>query len=150
MTANDGYAEQTRRLLADTQSELKDIEAQINGLEARKATLQSEARAYEMALQGYLKRLGKQESIEPNWAEALRNEHSHKDRLKAIAKQKGGTIKASEVTDILYTNGFIKSKKRSTAYVVVQTYLAEMTKEGQFRKIAPGEYELVGAQQKFT
>ena len=150
MTINNGYAEQTRRLLADTQSELGIIEAQITELEERRETLQTEAAAYELVLQGALRRLGKQEIVEPDWVNLLKSQETHKKRLEAIAKEKGGRIRVNEATDILYTNDFIHAKKRSTAYAMVQSYLADMAEAGdfqKFQKLAPGEYELIGAQQ---
>ena len=71
----------------------------------------------------------------------------HKERLITIAKHSGGKIRVSQATDILCSNGFIKSRKRATAYAMVQGYLADMEYGGEFRKIGPGEYRLMGAQQ---
>lgn len=150
MVTSDSYAEQTRRLLADTKSELSTIETQIDELVARRKILSAEAEAYEVALQGYLRRLGKEEIKEPDWVKLLAGQQTHKDKLKAITRNKGGRIKVREATDILYTKGFIHAKKRSTAYAMVQAYLADMAEDGEFQKIAPGEYELIGAQQKFA
>jgi len=147
MGTNNGYAEQTRRLLADAQSELGSIENDIAGLEARRATLEAETQAYELALQGYFRRLGKQEAAEPDWVKILGDEKTHKKRLRAIAEYKGGRIKVSEATDILYTKGFMHAKKRTTAYAIVQANLADMAEWHQFEKVGPGEYKLVGSQQ---
>ena len=147
---NHSYEEQTRRLLAEAQSELKVEEGEMDLLRDRIATLVQEVRAYETALQGYLRRKGKDITIELDWVNLLRNQETHKKRLEAIAKEKGGRIRVSEATDILYTKGFIKSKKRSTAYAMVQSYLADMAEAGDFQKVAPGEYEFIGAQQKFS
>jgi hypothetical protein len=146
MVINDGYAEQTRRLLAEAQSELKAEEGEMDILRDRIATLMKEVQAYETALQGYLRRKGKDVTTEPDWNEILKDSGSHKKRIKAIAEHKGGKIKVSEVTDILYTKGFIHAQKRSTAYAMVQSYLADMAEAGELQKVAPGEYELIGAQ----
>ena len=144
--SNHSYEEQTRRLLAEAQSELKAEEGEMDMLRDRITILLKEVQAYETALQGYLRRIGKQEIIEPDWVNLLKSQETHKKRLKAIAEYKGGRIRVSEATDILYTKGFIHAKKRSTAYAMVQSYLADMAEDGEFQKIAPGEYELIGAQ----
>ncbi len=147
MIASNGYEEQTRRLLAETQSELRSVETQIDELRNKAGTLAKEVDAYETALQGYQRRTGKQTIIQTDWRKLLKNEKYHKDKLKAIAKQNGGNIRISEATDILYTNGFIKTKKRANAYIIIQSYLAEMAeKGGSFEKVAPGEYRLKDAQ----
>lgn len=147
MVTGNGYEEQTRRLLAETKSELNTIETEIAELQDKRVTLAREVNAYETALQGYLRRMGKQKGAEFNWNELLRGDKTHKLRLITIAKHNGGKIRVNQATDILYSNGFIKSKKRATAYVMIQGYLASMMEEGTFEKIAPGEYRLLGAQE---
>ena len=149
-TSNHSYEEQTRRLLAEALSELKAEEGEMDLIRDRIAFLVKEVQAYETALQGYLRRLGKQEIIEPDWVNLLKGQETHKQRLVGIAREKGGKIRVSEATDILYTKGFIHSKKRSTAYAMVQSYLADMAEQDIFQKLGPGEYELVGTQQKFA
>lgn len=144
---NHSYDEQTRRLLAEAQSELKAIDGEMNKLRDKRVILAREVEAYETALEGYLRRMGKGITIEPDWVKLLKGQETHKQRLKEIARYKGGTIKVGGATDILYTQGFIHAKKRSTAYAMVQSYLADMAEEGDFKKVAPGEYELIGAQQ---
>jgi hypothetical protein len=74
----------------------------------------------------------------------------HKDRLITIAKHYGGKIGQSRATDILFGNKLIRARKRSTAYAMVQTYLVDMVEQGIFQKLGLGEYELIGAQQKFA
>ena len=145
--SNHSFEEQTRRLLAEAQSELKAEEGEMDLLRGRITMLVKEVQAYETTLQGYLRRKGKDITTKPDWNELLKGLESHKERIKAIARHKGSTIKVSEVTDILYTEGFIHAQKRATAYAMVQSYLADMKKAGDFRKVAPGEYELIGAQQ---
>jgi len=146
MVINNGYEEQTRRLLAETKSELDAIERQIAELEGKRATLRSDAQGLETALEVYLRRAGKQFISEPDWEKLLEGLKTHKDRLKAIAKYKGGEIRVSEATDILYTKGFMQAKKRMTAYTMVQINLADMAKHGIFQKIGPGEYRLMPTQ----
>ena len=144
---NHSYEDLTRRLLAEAKSELASIESEILDLMNKKTELIKEVQAYELSLQGYLRRIEKQESPEIDWKKLLYNDIIHKDRLVTIAKNSGGKIKVSKATDILYINGFIKAKKRATAYTMMQGYLAEMAEDGIFKKIAPGEYMLVDAQQ---
>lgn len=140
------WEEQTRRFLSDTLSDLKKVETQISELEEKRGKLSEEAKAWEMALEGYLKRTGRRMDITPEWHKMLIAQ-THKERLVTIAKNSDGKVKASEATDILYTKGFIKAQKRSTAYSMVQRYLIELAEEGTLEKVAPGEYRLVGAQQ---
>lgn len=143
---NHSYEDQTRRLLTEAQSELNTLDEEIADLQNKRVGVAREVDAYETALQGYLRRIGKQEGAE-NWKSILAVYDIHRDRIEAIAKHSGGKIRVSQVTDILLSNGFIKAKKRSTAYSMIQGYLADMTYAGVFEKVAPGEYRLVGAQQ---
>lgn len=148
MTTSNGYEEQTRRLLAETKSELSIVEAEIAELTQKSLTLQREVDAFETALTGYLRRTGRQAISENNWLRLLgAKEMTHKKRLIAIAERKGGRIRVSEATDILYSKGFIKSKKRMNAYTIVQSLLTQMAEEGKFEKVEPGEFRLIGAQQ---
>lgn len=147
VTNNHTYEEQTRRLLSEAKSEQNAINEQITTLQDKAVLLAREVNAYETALQGYLRRMGKQMDIEIDWYKLLANKDTHKDRIKLIAEQKGGTIRVTQVTDILYANGFIKAKKRETAYTMVQSMLANMVEKGEFEKLIPGEYRLVGVQQ---
>jgi hypothetical protein len=148
MSANNhSYEEQTRRLLDEAQSELKAAEGEMDLVRDRIAVLIKEVQAYETALQGYLRRKGKDITIEPDWNELLKDCKTHKERIKAIATYKGGTIRVSEVTNILYTKGFVHTQKRATAYAMVQSYLADMKEAGTLKKVGPGGYELIGSQQ---
>ena len=139
---NHLYEEQTRRLLAETQSDLTIIENQIAELQQKREVLKREAEAHELALRGYLRRTGRLEFAEPDWAKMFEGQ-THKEKLITIAKHNSGRIKVNKATDILYTKGFIKSRKRANAYTIVQTLLANMAEEGKFEKIKSGEYRLI-------
>ena len=140
--SSHSYEEQTRRLLAETRAELSTIEAQIVELEEKRATLKSEAQAFEIALQGYLVRTKRRENHEPNWVELLHRQ-KHKDRLITIAKHSDGKIMVSQATDLLYGKGFIRSKKYSNAYHITQILLSRMTQKGVFDRVTRGQYRLV-------
>ncbi|MBM3142181.1 MAG: hypothetical protein FJ005_03910 [Chloroflexi bacterium] len=146
ITSNGSWEEQTRRFLSNVLSKLNNVESQIQALEGERENLKAEAKAWEMALDSYLKHTGRKAAGEPEWIKSLAN-LTHKQRLVTIAQNSGGKIKASEATDILYTKGFTKAKKRTTAYSMVQRFLIEMATDGKLEKIAPGEYRLIGAQQ---
>ncbi len=144
---NHSYEEQTRRLLAETQSELTAIGNQMAELQQRWNTLKKENEAYEVALQGYLRRIGKQASVEFDWSQLLSEAKTHKDRLQLIAKHNDGKIRVNQATDILYTEKFTQTKKRATAYTMIQGMLTTMAEEGIFEKVGSGEYRLVDTQQ---
>jgi hypothetical protein len=140
---NHSYEDQTRRLLAETQSELRTIEAEIQALQEKAVTLAREVNAYEITLQGYLRRIGKQQIAGIDWVKLLSEAKTHKERLQLIAKHNDGTIRVSQATDILYTKKFTQTKKRATAYTMIQVMLADMADNGIFEKTGPGQYRLV-------
>ena len=146
---NHSYEEQTRRLLSEAKSELVTMEAQIKELQGKAVILAREVDAYQTALQGFLRRSGKQVSADVDWRQLLAGATTHKDRIKLIAEHSGGIIKASQATDILYSKGFINSKKRANAYQIVQTNLAKLVDERILERVESrkGEYSLIGAQQ---
>jgi hypothetical protein len=144
---NNSYEEQTRRLLGEAQSELRNLEEQIAELHEKREAVAGEVNAYETALHGYLKRTGRQIGVGVDWKKLLSPVETHKDRIKLIAAHYGGKVKVTQATDILFGNGFINTKKRANAYVIVQSTLADLTKKGIFKKFGPGEYGLIGAQQ---
>lgn len=138
---NHSYEEQTQRLLAETVSELKELEAKREEIEQKITVLTKEAQALEGALQAYWRRIGKTEVAEPNWPKILKK-GTHKQRLIRIAERNDGRIKASQATDILYRLRFIKSKRRANAYSIVQALLTDLAEENVLEKVAPGEYRL--------
>lgn len=147
---NHSYEEQTRRLLAETQSELTTIGNQMAELQQRWDTLKKEAEAYEVALQGFLRRIGKQAGVEFDWVKFLSEAKTHKERLQLIAKRNDGKIRVNQATDILYTKKFTQTKKRATAYTMIQGLLTTMAEEGIFEKVGSGEYRLIGSQQSMS
>ncbi len=146
---NHSYEEQTRRLLAETQTELTAIGNQMAELQQKWNTLKKETEAYEVALQGYLRRIGKQTGVEFDWTKFLSEAKTHRERLQLIAKHNDGKIRVNQATDILFTKDFTKTKKRATAYTMIQGMLATMAEEGIFEKVkaGSGEYRLIGSQQ---
>lgn len=146
---NHSYEEQTRRLLSEARSELVTIEAQIKELQEKVVILAREVDAYETALQGFLRRSGKRVSVDIDWKQLLTSAMTHKDRIRLIAEHSDGIVKASQATDILYTKGFINSKKRANAYQIVQTNLAKLVDDRILEKVQSrkGEYRLIGTQQ---
>ncbi len=147
---NYSYEEQTRRLLSEAQSELSALDEEIAKLQGKRVIVAREVGAYETALQGYLRRIRKQEVAEVDWSKLLGTVGTHKERVKLIAEHNGGKVRVSQATDILYSKGFIRAKKRATAYSMVQVMLVDMAEDGIFEKIGPGEYRLVGAQQRLA
>lgn len=144
---NHSWEEQTRRLLSEAQSEQAGLETQISELLDKQAKLAREIDAYETALKGYLMRTGQKKVAEYDWKRILADDKYHKDRLVTIAKHSGGKIIQSKATDILFGNKLMKTKKRATAYAMVQGYLTDMAEQGIFKKLNPGEYQLLDAQQ---
>lgn len=146
MGINDAYEEQTRRLLADTMTEVETLKAEIQERQKRLSILEAEASAYDIALQGYFRRTGRQVASEIDWGTLLQGQ-THKEQIVTVAKQKGGRVTVGEVTDLLYSKGFIKTRKRTIAYSIVQRLLTDMVEGGTFLKLGPGEYKLIGAQE---
>ena len=101
---------------------------------------------YEITLRGYQKRTGKQEQSEIDWSKLMLGAKTHKDRIIIVLKQFGGIARPNQITDILYTKGFIKSKKRANAYQIVQTNITLLTDKKLVEKTDTGDIRLIGAQ----
>ena len=71
---------------------------------------------------------------------------THKDQIVIALRQLGGIARPNQLTDILYTQGFIKSKKRANAYLIVQDNLAQLIDKKIVEKTETKEYKLIGAQ----
>ena len=146
MPTSNQYEEQTKKLLNDTKCELDQIEAQICELQNKRDVLASEAQAYETALQGYRRRIGKSVPARNEWFELL-NGKPHKEKILVIAQQNGGAVKVGQAADILYQSGLIQSKSRNNAYMVLQRTFSDLVETGELQKVAPAEYKLVNTQQ---
>jgi len=137
---NHSWEEQTKKLLEDTISELKNVEVDKQRLEHSIATLAKRKEAYEIVLQDYRKRVVK-EDTKPDWTNLL-NGRTQKEMLQIIAQQQGGKLKVSQASHILFS-GFTKATKYATVYQMVQGMLTELTEKHIFEKTAPGEFKLV-------
>jgi len=150
MVVNNGFEEQLRKLMSETQDELNRINIQIENLEERKTALSNELHSYDFSLQSYLKRVGKQtEEKEPSdWGEILKGLQTHKQRLFAITNHNGGKFKLNSAVDILYNGNYIKSKTRHNAYVQLYQIAMDMVDKKELVKIGPGIFGM-GNQVKF-
>lgn len=139
------YEEQTRKLLAEAKAEQIEVTKQIEELQERREQLAYEVSGYEYALQGYLRRVGKQSSADTSWIDNLHGK-THKDKILELARRNGGIIKIGQATDILFPAGLIKSKNRQNAYIVLQKIFYELEEKQLMEKIAPAEYRIIGSQ----
>lgn len=143
---NTSWEEETRRELAQIQTELNEATQTLEQAKAKVEKLSREAEAFELALQSHLRRTGKQEPLGKNMREILLNQPNHEERIITIAEQNNGLIKVSTVTDILYGYRIIKSKSRMNAYRIVYGLLLNMVERGIFKKTGAAEFRHVGAQ----
>ncbi len=143
---NHSVEEGLRNVLSETISELDKLKKEREELDGRIMVLQEETHAYEVALQGYMKRTGRQIKVEIDW-DKMREAKSHKVRLIKLAEYDGGKITVKDSSALFYTKRIIKSKRRENAYQIVRTLLDDMTDAKIFEKVGPGKYKLVGAQQ---
>jgi hypothetical protein len=138
------YEDETRRLLSEAQSELKTIESKMNGLQQQSLTLLKVINAY----QTVLSRIGSDDhqEVKSDWIKLLDNK-INKEKLEIIAQHNNGKIAVGQVVDILFDNHLVKSQKRNNVYVIVNSALNGLIKDGKIKRIKPGEYYLVGTQQ---
>lgn len=141
VTNNHSFEEQGRRSLAEVQSRLKAAEVERDKLNADIVELTRIAQAYELVLGHQSRLVGKEHVLGPDWSKILEGK-ARKEQLMTIAKHKGGKIRVSEATDILYTMGFIKSKRRGNAYTIVYDNISTMADEGLLEKVDPGEFKI--------
>ena len=144
--SNHSWEQETQKYLAEVQSELNRVEKELAVIQDKRAELAREAKAYETALQSYLKRTGKQDSIKSDW-KLLSQQNNHRERLKRIAERSNGIIKVSSASNVLYNLRLIKSKTRANAYRIVYGLLSDMVDEGQFKKIGPSTFRLIDSKQ---
>ena len=141
VTNNHSFEEQVRRSLAGIQSELLSREAQRDTLNDEIEKLRSTKQAYELVLQRESKLAGKEHTLGVDWHNTLKGK-KREHQLMEIAKRKDGRLKVSEVTDILFTTGLIKSKKRQNAYAVIYGNLLGMVNKGLIEKTDAGEFRI--------
>ena len=139
------YEDQTRAFLSQAKDELNNVNGKISELEKQRESLSKEVEAYETALENYLRRMGKQPQAQLNQLDELKG-HSHREQLEIIAKMNNGRLKVAKAVDLLLKEGLINTKKRSTAYVMVQKNVSNMVADGTLMKVIPGEYRLTGIQ----
>lgn len=106
----------------------------------------AEKQAYEAALQGYRRRLGKRSFDELTWINELMGQ-THRSKLVLIARYSKNSIRIGHAADLLYVSGLIACKKRASAYRMNQLMLAELESEGIFRKVGREEYILANSWQ---
>lgn len=143
---NQSFEEQIFRLISEAKEELQKKESQKVELDKEVEALHLELQSYTSALRGYQKRNGKQEQSEIDWSKLMMGAKTHKDQIVIAMRQLGGVARPNQLTDILYSQGFIKSYKRPNAYQIVQVNLAQLVDKGIVEKMDTGEYKLIGAQ----
>lgn len=145
---NHTWEEETRKYLAEIQTELINVNKQFEELQAKRDNLSREAEAFSTALAAHLRRTGRQDVLQHDIRELLVNQKNHKERIKRIAEQNNGVLKIGSAADILYNYRIMKSKTRMQAYRIVYGLTVNMVEEGIFQKSRPGEFRLIGAQPK--
>jgi hypothetical protein len=140
-TDNHLFKEQLFELIDETKLELEEKEKQKEAINKEIESLRLELQGYATALQGYQKRTG-QEQAETDWKKLITGTDPHKKQILGIMEKLGGIVKPNQLTDILYNNGFIKSKKRSNAYLIVYRNLTELVDAGILERSGNGEYKI--------
>lgn len=143
---NHAWEEETRRYLADIQTELDSVNTQLEALQARRDGLAHGVEALNTALAIHFRRTGRQETTQQNMRELLANQPNHKERIKRIAERNNGVLRVGQAADILYTYGIMKSKSRMNAYRIIYVLVRGMVDEGIFEKSGPSEFRLLGTQ----
>ena len=137
---NHTWEEETRKTLTQIQSELNGVQKEYEEVKTKVDRLTKEAEAMELALQIYLQRTGKQDTVAKGFRELLVSQKNHEERIKKIAEQNNGLIKVGATADILYNYRLLKSKTRMHAYRIVYGLMLKMVEEGIFKKVRPGEF----------
>ena len=143
---NQAFEEQLLKLISDTKSELATKEEQKATIDREVVLLKNELQGYSVTLASYQKRSGTQGHNGIDWPKLMIGANTHKDEIIVVLKQSGGIARPNQITDILYSKGFIKSIKRANAYQIVQTNLAHLIDKGLVEKTETGDYKLIGAQ----
>jgi len=149
LTNNHSWEEETRKYLSEAQAERDAIDKQLEALREKAVTLAREIDAYQIALEGHLRRTGRQPSIAQSLGNILASQKNHEERLKIIAEHSGGVMKVGSAADLLFNLRLIKSKSRQHAYRIVYGLILGMVEDGQFVKTAPATFRLKGSQTSF-
>lgn len=146
VTVNHTWEEETRKYLADIQTELVDIDKRLEDLQAKRDALAHESEAFSTALAAHLRRTGHEQVRQPDIRDLLTNQPNHKERIKRIAEHNNGVLNVGEAANLLYTYRIVKTKSKMNAYRIVYALALEMVGEGLFKRSAPGEFRLLGTQ----
>ena len=149
LTNNHSWEEETRKYLSAAQAEKDAVDKQVEALLEKATALAREIDAYQIALEGHLRRTGRQPSIAQTLANILADQKNHEERLIRIAEHNGGVIKVGSATDLLFNLRLVKSRSRQHAYRIVYGLLLGMVADGQFVKTAPATFRLKGSQTSF-
>ena len=149
VTNNHSWEEETRKYLSDAQAELDAVDNQLEALREKASKLAREIDAYQVALEGHLRRTGRQPSIAQNLGNILGTQKNHEERLKRIAERNDGVIRVGPTADLLFNLRLIKSKSRQHAYRIVYGLMLGMVEDNQFVKTAPATFRLKGSQTSF-
>jgi len=132
MDTNTLVVTELEQLKQSLQARLDSLQVELN---ETKAKYQSVLTTLELL--GHKKRLDLSEApgAEFSWLRGL----TQAQALERIAKKNGGRVKVRDAKRILLSAGLIKTPKNANNIIfnVIQRV------EGKFRRIAPGEYELV-------
>lgn len=149
LTNNHSWEEETRKYLSEAQAEKDVVDKKVEELQEKAVVLAREIDAYQIALEGHLRRTGRQPSIAQDLRRVLEIQPNHEERLKRIAERNGGIIKVGSAADLLFNLRLVKSKSRQHAYRIVYGLILRMVEDNQFVKTAPATFRLKGSQTSF-
>jgi len=156
MEADKTIESYLRRMFNEAQKDVNEFDKRIVELKTKRAKVVENVRAYEVALNDYLKQIGKGNQVssvsplqvEADWEALFKDANSHREKLLAIATHDQGILKFSRAVDILYGGHYMQSKSRENAYIQLSNVVKDMTKRGELDKIEQGTYKLASKQQK--
>jgi len=149
-TTHHPWEEETRKHLADLQTELHNAKKQFDHYKARIDSLTVEVQAYDTVLRSHLTRTGKMGSLQEDMRAVLAQQKNHIERLKRIGEQNGGLIRVGPAADILYSLHLMKSRSRMNAYRIVYGLCTRMVGDKVLEKVGEAEFRLIGAQGKLS
>jgi hypothetical protein len=149
MVTRSTWEEETRKYLAQVETELAEAIKQRDEATNRANVLASEAQAYQQAIESHLRRMGRPpEDLGHDLKTILLEQSNHKNRLKVLAERNNGLLKVSAASDILYNYKIVKSKSRMQAYRIVYGLMMKLVEEGIFVKSGSAEFILANTQPK--